>query len=178
LLHTESWRLRVSDIVTALVGLAILAAIILLLVLRRYGKRKVNQFSTRLAAERKTDRTTDWLTQSLLLRTDPVTAKALIDKRAESDLHGVDHDGYSLRHPLDGEQVRARLTAAEGSVVLSPVWALDVNGVPEGNVWKDFRDRVAKAAAKAGIEIENRQTAGFVRLADAHGQPYWGPAAS
>jgi hypothetical protein len=168
----------VSDIVTALVGLAILAVITLLLVLRRYGKRKVNQFSTRLAAERKTGRTTDWLTQSLLLRTDPVTAKALIDKRAESDLHGVDHDGYSLRHPLDGEQVRARLTAVDGTAVLSPVWALDVNGVPEGFMWKEFRDRVAKAAAKAGIEIEDRPTASFVRLGDSQGQPYWGPGAA
>jgi hypothetical protein len=165
----------VDDVQTILIGLAILAVIIGLLVLRSVGRRKVRQFSEKKSAERKTATSTDWLSQSLLLRTDSTTAKTLIDDRAKSDLHGVEHDHYSLRHPLDGEQVKARLTTVDNAVLLSPVWAGDAGGVPQGAVWLEFRSRVAKAASKAGISTEDKPTPQFVRLADVAGRPHWAP---
>jgi len=164
----------VSDIV---IPLALLAVIGGLLYLRRIGRRKAHQFAAHKSAERRTDRSLDWLGTALILNAPAERAAEIVGIAGKKQMARQTAPGrWDLVSGLDSYAASVALSEAPGGMRLTPTVAPDAEGVPQGAPWLSFRAAVAKAAAKAGIETRDDEEVRFQPAVGSDGARVWVPA--
>jgi hypothetical protein len=159
------------------VPLALLAVIGGLLYLRRIGRRKVRKFTAQKSAERRTARSLDWLGTALILTAPADQAGDVVGIVARKQMARQTAPGHwDLVTGLDSYAASVALSEVPGGMRLAPTLAPDAQGTPQGAPWLSFRDAVAKAAAKAGVETRDDEEVSFQPVAGSDGRRIWVPA--
>ncbi|KAA1424584.1 hypothetical protein FE697_001255 [Mumia zhuanghuii] len=160
---------------TLLLGVVLLVVIVGLAQLRSSMKRKVNARNAQRGAERGASRAHTWLGTGVVLETDPQTATGLVDAVAAKTMSKqVGPTRWALMTGFEEYAASAAFVRTPtGEVALGATTAPDQGGAPDGAAWLDFRDRVAKAAKKAGITARQVETGTFTPSTGPDGRTIW-----
>ncbi|MFD1824704.1 MULTISPECIES: hypothetical protein [Mumia] len=159
--------------------LAGVAVFVVLLVLDQRRRRAAMRRRAERGEKPRGGGSEDWLATRLVLETDPETAGEIVAKVARAAVSKPLAAGrWALVTGFDRYDASAGVVRTDsGSVTLAPLSAPDDGGTPDGAAWLDFRDRVAKAARKAGIETRTEPSPPFVATAGPGGTSRWVPRA-
>jgi hypothetical protein len=159
---------------TFLVGVAVF---LVLLALDRWRRQAALRRRTERGQSPRGGSAQDWLATRLVLETDADTARTVVTTVAKATMSRPEGaDRWALLTEFDRYDATVRLdTRHPGAVVLAPLSAPDHDGAPDGSAWLDFRDRVAKAARKAGVPCRTEPSPAFVASARPAGKKSWVP---
>ncbi|MDD9348012.1 hypothetical protein [Mumia sp.] len=165
---------------TLLAGVALFVVIVALERWRRHGLLRDRGRAGQRDRERRSATHREWLATGLVLETDPDTADAIVDRVVTATMSKpVGPRRWALLTGFEEHAASAGwVRTASGEIALAALTAPDRDGAPDGSAWLDFRDRVAKAARKAGVTTHETETGALTSTTDSRRGTVWtSPAA-